>query len=151
DEMGDTALNCAVVQEKREIVEFLLAHGADPNIPNQNGLTPLEQASSRGKETALALVKLLLAHGAQVNPTNATDYRIPPLEWAVGSDNLEVVNLLLEHGASVKAANKNGDTPLHRAASRCDLEIAETLIKHGADVNARITGGSTPLKLARDA
>jgi ankyrin len=150
DEMGDTPLNCAVVRENQEIAEFLLAHGADPNIPNRNGLTPLEQASSRGKETALALAKLLLAHGAQTNPTNATESTIPTLEWAVSTDNPELVNLLLEHGAYVKAADTSGDTPLHTAVSRGDIEIAEALIKHGADVNATNKSGKTPLKLAKD-
>jgi ankyrin repeat protein len=150
DEMGDTPLNCAVVQENVEVADFLLAHGADPNIPNRNGLTPLEQASSRGKDTGLSLAKLLLAHGAQPNPTNATEFKIPPLEWAVTSDNLELVNLLLDHGASVKSANTNGNTPLHTAASRGDLEIAETLLKHGADANAAITGGTTPLHEAAE-
>jgi ankyrin repeat protein len=150
DEMGNTPLNCAVVQEREDVADFLLAHGADPNIPNRNGLTPLEQASSRGKEAGLALAKLLIAHGAQINPTNKTEFSTPPLEWAVSSDNLELVNLLLAHGASVKSATTNGDTPLHTAAERGDLEIAESLVKHGADANAAITGGTTPLHLAAE-
>jgi ankyrin repeat protein len=150
DEMGDTPLNRAVVQEHEDIADFLLAHGADPNIPNRNGQTPLEQASSRGKATGLALAKLLLAHGAQVNPTNETEFRIPPLEWAVSSDNLELVNVLLTHGASLKSATTNGDTPLHTAAGRGDLEIAESLLSHGADPNATIIGGTTPLHEAAE-
>jgi ankyrin repeat protein len=150
DEMGDTPLNCAVIQENTEIAEFLLAHGADPNIPNRNGQTALEQASSRGKEAGLALAKLLLAHGAQVNPTNKTEFGTPPLEWAVTSDNLELVNLLLAHGASVGSATTNGRTPLHIAAARGDIEIAETLVKHGAEVNATFAGGTTPLHEAAE-
>ena len=150
DEMGDTPLNCAVVQEQTEIADFLLAHGADPNIPNRNGQTPLEQASSRGKEAGLALAKLLLAHGAQTNPTNKAEFRTPPLEWAVTSGNLELVNLLLAHGASVGSATTNDRTPLHIAAGRGELEIAETLLKHGAEVNATFAGGITPLHEAAD-
>jgi ankyrin repeat protein len=149
DEMEDTPLNCAVVQEREEIADFLLAHGADPNIPNRNGLTPLAQASSRGKAAGLGLAKLLLAHGAQTNPTNQTEFKIPPLEWAISSDNLEVVNLLLAHGASVKSANPNGYTPLHTAANRGDLEIAEALIQHGADVNVANKNGETPLMVTK--
>jgi ankyrin repeat protein len=150
NDLGDTPLNCAVVQAREDIVEFLLAHGADPNIRNRNGQTALEHACGREKAAGLALAKLLLAHGAQTNPTNETEFKIPPLEWAVSSDNLELVKLLLAHGASVKSATTNGDTPLHSAAGRGDLEIAETLIEHGADVNAAITGGTTPLHEAAE-
>jgi ankyrin repeat protein len=150
DEMGDTPLNCAVVQEREDVVEFLLAHGADPNIPDRNGLTPLEQACSRDKAVGLALASLLLAKGAQINPTNETEFSTSPLEWAVTSDNPELVNFLLERGASVKPAKADSETPLHTAASRGNLEITEALIKHGADVNASFAGGLTPLHEAAE-
>ena len=145
DDEGMTPLACAVVQEQVEVVQFLLAQGADPNIPNKNGLTPLEHACGRDKTNALALAKLLLAKGALVNATNVTRETIPPLEWAISSDNTELVKMLIERGADVKTRTDVGSTPLHSAADRGDLEIMEILIAHGADVNAKITGGTTPL------
>jgi len=145
DDEGMTPLACAVVQQHADTVAFLLEHGADPNIPNHNGLTPLEHACGRDKSVALPLVKLLLARGAEVNHTNRDGGGLGPLDWAVSSDNTELVKLLLEHGADARAKSKHGETALHSAASRGDTEIAAMLIERGADVNAEISGGTTPL------
>jgi ankyrin repeat protein len=148
DDEGMTPLACAVVQEQNEVVRFLLDKGADPNIPNKNGLTPLEHACGREKTNALMLAQLLLAKGALLNATNVTRETIPPLEWAISLDNTELVKLLIDRGADVKAKSDLGSTPLHSAAERGNLEIAEILIAHGADVNAKINGGTTPLHQA---
>jgi len=145
DDEGMTPLACAIVQEQMDVARFLLDKGANPEIPNKNGLTPLELAASRPQTNGLLLCELLLAKGAQVNPTNKTDYRITPLDWAVSSDNIELVKLLLDHGADGKAKSDVGSTALHTAADRGDKEIAAMLIEHGADVNAKVTGGTTPL------
>ena len=148
DEEGMTPLAGAVVQAQVDVVRLLLEKGADPNIPNKNGLTPLEHACGRDQAAGMALAELLVARGAAVNPTNKTDWRIPLLEWAISSDNAELVKFLIEHGADVKAKSPNGDTPLHTAADRGDMEIAELLVACGADVNAKIIGGTTPLHKA---
>lgn len=150
DDEGMTPLACAVVQEQIEVAQFLLDKGADPNIPNKNGLTPLEHACGRDKTNALMLAKMLLAKGASVNATNVTRETIPPLEWAISSDNLELVKLLVDRGAEVKTKTDVGSTPLHTAADRGDTEIAAILIAHGAEVNAKITGGTTPLHNAAE-
>lgn len=142
DDEGMTPLAGAVVQEQVGVVRFLLDKGADPNIPNKHGLTPLEHACGREKTNGLALAKLLLARGASVNATNVTGFTITPLDWAISADNTELVKLLLDHGAIV------GATFLSAAAGRGDVDIAEILIAHGADVNAKDRGGNTALHAA---
>ena len=49
------------------------------------------------------------------------------------------------HGASVNAPDKDGVTPLHRAAESGDVELVKLLVALGADVNAATTAGWTPL------
>ena len=141
DDEGMTPLACAIVQEQTDVVRFLLDKGADPNIPNKNGLSPLDHACGRNKDVAMALVKPLLAKGAKINPTKHDDDSTP-LSWAVSSDNTELVELLLSLGANSKA---RGGHIILSAASRGDTEIVAMLIAHGADVNTKITGGTTPL------
>lgn len=150
DDEGQTPLADAVVQEEVDTVRYLLEQGADPNIPNKNGLTPLDHACSRG-EAAMPLAKLLLDHGALVNPQRSGSFRITSLDWAISSDNTELTKLLIEHRADIKAVTDVGRTALHNAANRGDLEIAKTLIEHGADVNAKVTNGWTPLHYAASA
>jgi len=142
DDEGMTPLAGAVVQEQVGVVTFLLDHGADPNIPNKNGLTPLEHACGRDKGNALVLAQLLLAKGALVNATNVAGFTIEPLDWAISTDNLELVKLLLDHGAIIQ------EWYLANAADRGDTDIAETLIASGADVNAKDAGGNTALHSA---
>jgi ankyrin repeat protein len=148
DDEGQTPLASAVVQEEVDTVRYLLEQGADPNIPNKNGLTPLDHACGRNKAVATTLAKLLLDHGALVNPKRSGSSHITSLDWAISSDNTELTKLLIEHGADIKAAYDTGETPLHTAANRGDLEIAKLLIDHGADVNAKLKDGWTPLYYA---
>jgi len=45
-------------------VQWLLSHGADPNIPENNGITPLMDAASGGDT---AVMRVLLEHGARAD------------------------------------------------------------------------------------
>jgi ankyrin repeat protein len=62
---GNTLLSLAVATERRDgpLVRSLLAAGADPNLPNDRGWTPLHQAASLDHPPLLAL---LLDAGAAV-------------------------------------------------------------------------------------
>ncbi|MGH9741208.1 MAG: ankyrin repeat domain-containing protein [Candidatus Acidiferrum sp.] len=51
----------AASKDSSKIVEFLLANGADPNIPSDRGYTALMRAAGNG---ALEIVRLLVAAGA---------------------------------------------------------------------------------------
>ena len=50
-------------------------------------------------------------------------------------------------GADPNARDKEGVTPLHRAAANCRYALAQLLIQHGADASARNNEGKTPLDL----
>jgi ankyrin repeat protein len=62
---GNSLLNLAVAIEKEDgpLVRTLLAAGADPNLPNDRGWTPLHQAASVNHP---GLIALLLGAGAAV-------------------------------------------------------------------------------------
>ncbi|HKH94877.1 MAG TPA: ankyrin repeat domain-containing protein [Gemmatimonadaceae bacterium] len=123
------------------LAELLLTWGADPN----DGVT-LPLAASAGD---VAVLELLLAHGADVNQPWATDgaqalYAI--LHWSLTPVG---VHWLLEHGADpdpVFAAN--GETPLHVAAGRWDVDMVERLVAKGADASRRRADGRTPFAVA---
>jgi len=62
DEAGRTALLLATLHKQTKAVTLLLAHGADPNIPDASGLTPLQAATKGGKSAIIAALKGAGAH-----------------------------------------------------------------------------------------
>ena len=47
---GNTALHYAAMKGSRELVELLLANGADPTVKNKAGLTPADEAEKAGNK-----------------------------------------------------------------------------------------------------
>lgn len=80
------------------------------------------------------------------NP-EASDERL--ILFAAEKGDLEVVRKILEHNPeAVKARDKDGYTPLHRAAYENHKEVAELLLSYKADINAKTEFGWTPLHSA---
>jgi tankyrase len=93
-----------------------LEKGANVNVKNILGVTPLIFASSRGHED---IVSLLLEKGADVN---AKTYwgcgQNAPLHNACSEGHRDVMLLLLRNGADANIQNEVGFTPLHFANRR---------------------------------
>ena len=78
---------------------------------------------------------------------------VTPLHEAAFMGYKRMVELLLASKAEVNAKDKQGGTPLHRAATgpgrgRDAAEVAELLLANKADVNAKDNEGYTPLHFA---
>ena len=136
----------AVDSNELERVMLLVKEGADKDMFDDDGLTPLHRASFQGH---FDILQYLVEQGATIDKT--TDFeagRYTPLACAAEYGRLEVVRFLLEQGADRDKADGNGETPLHDAANRGHLEIAMLLMSYGADLNARTDGGELPIDVA---
>lgn len=91
-------LHSALAQRQPEvslaITEMLVAHGADVNVRQAAGWTPLHQAAIHGQ---VNLAKLLLDHGADVNAK--AENGKTPLELATTGKHNVMAALLRERGA----------------------------------------------------
>jgi ankyrin repeat protein len=102
-----------------QMMRLLLAHGADPALPQKNGTTAL-----------------MLAAGGLDEATRE-------------ADALAAVDLCLQNGADVNASNTAGDTALHKAAESGANGVIRLLAEHGAALDVKNKRGSTPLDVAR--
>lgn len=106
-----TPLNSAIHKSHCEVVGYLLSRGADPNL----GRPLISAINSHSEETGLALVQLLVEHGADVNrvfPWFGDDkVAFSPLSWAVANGKSEIASYLRSKGAiesnTVPPAQKN--------------------------------------------
>ena len=145
--LGYTALHLATRYNTVQVVELLIAHGADVNARTTTiGWTPIHSAAH---VNAVHVAEVLIAHEADVN-ARTTTIEWTPLHSAASENAVQVAQLLIAHGADINARTTTiGWTPLHSAASENAVQVAEQLIAHGADVNARTEIGWTPLYLAK--
>ena len=100
---GDTGLHIVVARSDALWVRFLLQRGADPNIRNKKGITPLQLATSLSFTEG---VEALIKGGASVNVSDQTGET--PLISAVHSRNVAMVRLLLEKGADPDHNDNSG-------------------------------------------
>jgi ankyrin repeat protein len=98
------------------------------------------------KKNAEAL-RSLLAQKAAVNAPQADG--TTALHWAARWDDLATADLLIRAGADVKAANREGATPMFLASQNGSAAMIEKLLKAGAGPNEPILShGETALMMA---
>lgn len=163
--------------DARDIVERLLAGGADPNArlvepilvrvhdrgdpALGQGATPLMRAA---RKADVDLVRLLLRGGADVNAATASGGtallyiaglggagRFTPFEarQSTEAERLVVTRLLLDAGADVAATDAGLQTALHLAAVDRGEEVLRLLVERGGRLDAVDRQGRTPLDMAK--
>jgi ankyrin repeat protein len=118
------------------MVTALIAAGADPNVGNNFGVTPLLQASRIGD---VPVMRALLDGGAAM-VVDESPFE-PVLHAAARAGNVEAVSLLLERGSNPNAVESNQDqTALMWAAAEGHADVLAVLLAAGADpdMQARI-------------
>jgi ankyrin repeat protein len=128
---GGTQLIVAAEVGRTDVVEFLLAAGADINGRDNERETALDDAVVHHHKN---VVKQLLDGGAEVNTRDVDDNT--PLMYAAQWGDTDVVEWLLANKADVNARTREGGyTPLYFAAYLNQMGVAELLLSHGADMN----------------
>ncbi len=142
DHEGNTPLHFTVkgYECREENIRFLLEHGADPAIRNEDGKTALDYSSEKDCPAVNDLLQ---------NPSAASN-----IFTASVLGRLEDVKKLVEANPElVRARDEHQRTPLHLAAMKGRLEVCAFLLEHGADFNATDDaeyGNLTPLLIADD-
>ncbi len=136
----------AAVGGTPSLVKALLEHGADINLRNAGGYTPLDWAALLS--TSPDMVRALLEHGADITSTNNSLLQ-PVHAAAMYSRCPALVSALIEGGADVNARTAFYTTPLmHACLSYTEPEIVRTLLRHGANPTLANSSGETALHTA---
>jgi ankyrin repeat protein len=149
---GWTALLTATQNRHYVAGAYLLDHGANPNIANNGGWTPLYLATDNRNIEAgdyparnpdmdhLDFIKLLLAHGANVN-ARICGVKSTPAK-CVGDSTETRTNFTMQW------LFEDGATPFLRAAQSGDVTLMKLLLDHGADPKIFTAHNVTPLAVA---
>ncbi|KAF9060626.1 ankyrin repeat-containing domain protein [Rhodocollybia butyracea] len=126
-----TALGGAAHSGHMDIVNYLLANGADMNISGRKYGTALA-AAAHGREWDI--IKCLIQYGADINRVGGEYGTVLGVAAYLGS--LNIVEFLLEKGADVNTVGGEYGTALGAAAYWGNLDTVKFLVANGADIRA---------------
>lgn len=128
DFFSGSPLHIASVRGNIDVVELLIAAGADANSQEfQKGDTPLHWAALAGHTL---IIERLVRAGADVDALN--DYQNTPLHIAASVGHAEAAKRLIELDANLTARNQWGRTAMHLAGRKEMFDVVELLKAKGA-------------------
>lgn len=122
-----------------ERIKQLLAYGANPDMKDESGFTPLHICSRNGWEADKKkswkghkdIAEILINAGADINSISIDGFT--PLYLAARNGNLDIVKLLISKGA-IHIGCTDNDYPIDKAAEYDHLDIVKLLINAGATI-----------------
>ena len=145
-ERGETALFRACKRGNVDIFLALQNAGADVNIPNSNGRTPLIALVESNMDSENIIKTQILENGGNID--QADNNGTTPLFLAVLVNDIDLVRLLLEYGANIDKARVSGTTPLLQAVHNNNIDMVRFLLENGANKSIADSVGRTPLIVA---
>lgn len=147
-------IGIAILAGNLEVAKMLLVAGANINIQNDKGLTPLMLIMSsfegvqqdQAKESLRAVVRFILQNGAQVDVNDAKGKTA--LFYAVEQKDLPAIDLLLTAGANINHKNNAGETAIFLPAKEGNIEMVKALLQKGASAKIANKQGTTPAMYA---
>ena len=134
---GETGLHIVTRQRNATWIRFLAQEGANPNIADKNGVTPLMLATQLGY---IEGVEALIAANARVDVTNNAGET--PLISAVHNRDISLLEVLLEAGADPDRTDNSGRSARQYAGlSGVDRRVAETIEKNEQPADERASAG----------
>lgn len=110
-----------------EEIQQLITAGANPNAANEKGVPALSLAAQRKNPEGLAVVKALLASGADKDGRDMNGQT--PLFHAARMGNLPTVKLLLEMGVDYYLTDNKGEIARNLAYLQGHTEVFEAMDK----------------------
>ncbi|KAJ3542660.1 hypothetical protein NM208_g1950 [Fusarium decemcellulare] len=144
---GQTALHWAAKYGRESMVELLIQGGANLNVRDKNGDSPLHVALWCSTTHCEGVVARLVRAGARSDIRGRKGRT--PLAWTIRYGPPSIAEMLAQSPEVVNAEDDLGWTSLREAISQAQPDIVYLLLKNGADPNrASSKDDWTPLKAA---
>jgi len=145
DNSGETVLRLAIVFHiDKEIILYLIEHGANVNSANHRGVTPLIYTIYWNN---ISIANLLLDNGADINLSIGVD-RLSPLMLALFRNRVELSYIFIDRGADINLVNSMGWNALIYAIILQDIFLIKKLLQRGAECNIVDLNGDNSLNFA---
>lgn len=113
---GKAAIHFACDRGDKEIIKLLIENGADVNLKDNLGLTPLfKYLSSQSKNIDIEIVKLLFNKDTDINQANTKGETA--FHYACLKGNKEVVEFLFKNGANINNLDNDKSNAIHFASN----------------------------------
>lgn len=136
---GITLLWLAVRLQQEEIVEYLLDHGASPDVEIYWTSSIIGLAAGGDS----AVLQRLLKAGASIDRESGGMDRLLPVHHAARTDRIENMKMLLVAGADVNSRTETGLFPLNLALGSRSMKMLLFLLEAGADPAMTDNRGTT--------
>jgi len=156
DHTGSTPLQWAIRKGHGPVIQTLVDYGANVNVSDDQGRTPLHLAVSALEECqtfdecrfCFDMIRFLIERGAVVNA--ADENGTTPLHLASELGNEDVVSLLIENGACVDSQDNEGETPLFGAIRAQRTDVVKQLVQDfKADVLSQNSDGENAIDYSK--
>lgn len=161
NDLLQTPLHLSVFLNQPEVTRCLILKGANPEVPDRNGNTPLHLACEYGFMQCASMLLDELKEEEMKSPFYDSSVRIEQdlelqnwqgltcLHVATIYGYTNLVDYLLSKKANINAKEGTGGrTSLHLAVELRNILMVRSLLKRGAYVDATMYNGCTPLHLA---
>ncbi|MFK7957269.1 MAG: ankyrin repeat domain-containing protein [Lysobacterales bacterium] len=151
DGLGRTALHWAAVFRDKRLVNALLSAGAEVNVQDEGGNTPLMRALEQQRPAQLGVLRALIKAGADPKLGNLEG--VTPLGLAMQQDDSTLQNMLMRGSQAEpeKAPSPPAPGQLVKAANEGNLGRVKRLIAQGHNLNERDSALCSPLLRASGA
>ncbi|MCS5711375.1 ankyrin repeat domain-containing protein [Candidatus Berkiella aquae] len=131
------------ISHDQRILQLLLENGANCELRDENGDTPLHLAT---KQNFAKIVRPLLAYMTNIDIKDHLGRT--PLHWAASRGYMNIVTLLLDKKPDLDIQDNEGNTPLHLAAKHNRYEVVQQLLAKGAKIDIFNNNNESPLVFA---
>lgn len=133
---GETALHIVIRRRDLTWLRYLISKGANVNISDRKGVSPLQLATNLGWVEGVALLVK-----ARANLDDANDAGETPLISAVHQRNTTLMKILLEAGADPDRADNSGRTARDYALlDGKDSQMVETINTYAKSKDQKASG-----------